>query len=153
MWSLWPHTGPLALFLGTFVGPTKAQGIMTVSCKLRCHPYAEPSIYKVTIAENSAYAICKQMFSYGQLCATRAGKVQQDCASIHLEDGLKIHSQRRLKGWEGEIAMDEDEVQAWKWVNLAQLYDEIELQPDLYTFWLKAELTLLKAVLTRQSDS
>ena len=45
--------------------------------------------------------------------------------------------------------MDADEVQAWKWVHVDQMYDEVDLQPDLYTSWLKAEIKMLRAVLMR----
>ena len=49
--------------------------------------------------------------------------------------------------------MDADEVQAWKWVDVAQIYKEIDLHPDLYTSWLKAELNMLHEVLTRHSKN
>ena len=40
--------------------------------------------------------------------------------------------------------MDEDEVQAYKWIDIPQLYSDVACEPDKYTSWLKAELDLLQ---------
>ncbi len=48
--------------------------------------------------------------------------------------------------------MDADEVQSWKWVNIAQVYHDISHKPELYTSWLKAELQMLQALLKEQAD-
>lgn len=49
-----------------------------------------------------------------------------------------------LRDWEGKLKIDEDEVQATRWINLAALYPDMTRHPDTYTSWLQAELTMLK---------
>lgn len=60
--------------------------------------------------------------------------------------------QFRLDGWEGKVFLDDDEVQNWKWVTLKDLYSDIEKQPDKYTSWIKAELSILKDSLLSEAN-
>lgn len=60
------------------------------------------------------------------------------------------HSLCRLNGWDGELTLDPAEVQAWRWMNLEDVYTDIKENPDRYTSWIKAELSVLKALLLPQ---
>jgi isopentenyldiphosphate isomerase len=56
----------------------------------------------------------------------------------------------RLDGFEGEVKMDADEVQAVQWKSLSDLVSELHTQPNNFTPWLRAELGMLKDVLNDQ---
>ena len=53
----------------------------------------------------------------------------------------------RLQGWDGEITMDRDEVQAFRWEDMRSIYQDVSCHPEMYTSWLKAELELLQQIL------
>ena len=57
----------------------------------------------------------------------------------------------RLDNFEGELQLDEDEVQDTKWQHLTDLYKEVEAEPDSFTSWLRAEVGMLRGVLEGRS--
>lgn len=50
----------------------------------------------------------------------------------------------RLSNWAGELKVDEDEVQAVRWIDINNFYLELEKAGMQHTEWLKAELISLK---------
>jgi isopentenyldiphosphate isomerase len=55
----------------------------------------------------------------------------------------------RLDGFEGDLRLDDDEVQATQWKMLSELCKEVQDEPDRFTSWLRAEFEMLKDVLMR----
>lgn len=58
---------------------------------------------------------------------------------VAFDNGLTEHEFDHvfIGNYEGEIKPDADEVESYKWVNIAKLKGYIEHHPEKYTYWLK----------------
>ncbi len=61
---------------------------------------------------------------------------------VELDQGLIEHEFDHVftGQFEGEIQPNPMEVQAWKWITIAELLRDFEQNPHLYTFWFKTIL-------------
>ena len=51
----------------------------------------------------------------------------------------------RLDYWQGEVTADPAEVHAWKFAEVSDIQADMNLHPDKYTAWFRAEVHAVTA--------